>query len=504
MQIVSYLLLAASAVVLAAGPVHWLIGTWTQPGYPAYPVLVAALVAVLFAWSLSSPRSAFSDPQKGRRMALALLLGTLVVRLASQLLAVNVVGAFALAVDVYALGLLAGLGDRRRRVSPGWLATLFLFCLPVEPIFQRSVGYLLQHASAAGACALLGAVTPSVECSGARIVLMGREVLVDLPCSGARLLTTLSMSFALLCALTSPRAGSAFGGLLVTFASAWVANVLRIFVLALGIAFAEPIQVDVMSAPWHELIGLVALAGGLAPLLLWSRFSASAATDFSAGGHASSLLAPLARMERQRTLRRLLMAGAAFGVALGIVQLSPRPVDVSGSVPPPMQPTNLAGYPAAAGPLSAREREYFTRYGGTARRATYGPFGLLLVRTTSPLRHLHAPDACLEGAGHQVRYLTARFAGVPTAVYRSVAPDGRAYQVRVTFVSARGRVATSVSEVVWHWLQAPDEAWTMVQRIAPVELSGGAFERWDASVAQAYDLGHPASELAGTPVKLEI
>jgi hypothetical protein len=167
-----------------------------------------------------------------------------------------------------------------------------------------------------------------------------------------------------------------------------------------------------------------------------------------------------------------------------------------------LQPANLAGYGAAPALLSNQEQGYFTRYGGTAQRTHYGPFTLLLVRTTSPLRHLHAPDVCLAGAGHEVRYLTSRFTNVPTAFYRSVDPDGAAHAVRVSFVSASGQVATSVSEVVWRWLSAPDEAWTMVQRIAPESSAGSAFERWDAAVARAYNLN--AGELSTHRIEEEI
>jgi exosortase/archaeosortase family protein len=494
MKLLIYLLAGAAACVLAAQPIGWLIGTWTGPGYQDYPVLVFVAVVALFLWSITSVRTTYLDDGRGRRLAVGLLLGTFVIRLASQLLAINVIGAFALAIDVYALGLLAGLAERRRRLSPGWLAVLFLFCLPVEPIFQRSVGYLLQQASAAGACQLLGAFFAPLDCAGTRIVLMGREVLVDVPCSGARLLTTLLMLLATLGALIAPRARHAAIGMAVTLFSAWAANTVRISVLAVGLVFAELSGIDVMSAPWHELIGLVSLALGAVPLLIWAHEVYVAPLIPGARQQQLQGVAPDRVSAAHRPGWKLGWAGAALAAAVLLVHIAPQPVDVSAPVAAPAAPANLSGYRATQGALSDQEQRYFTRYGGTAERTFYGPFALLLVRTTSPLRHLHAPEACLEGAGHRVRYLTARRGRVPTAFYRSEDAAGETFDVRVSYVSASGRLATSVSEVVWHWLKRPQEAWTMVQRIAPATSSRIELERWDAAVARAYNLnGQPFS-----------
>jgi exosortase/archaeosortase family protein len=487
-----YLLAGAAATVLAAQPAGWLIGTWTGPGYQDYPLLVFVAVVALFLWSVTSPRDTLNS-ERGRRLAIGLLLGTFLIRLASQLLAVNVIGAFALAIDVYALGLLAGLAGRRRRLSPGWLAVLFLFCLPVEPIFQRSVGYLLQQASAAGACQLLGAFFTPLDCAGTRIVLMGREVLVDVPCSGARLLTNLLMLFSVLGALIAPRARHAAIGMALTLFSAWAANTVRISVLAVGIVFQELSGVDVMSAPWHELIGLMSLALGVAPLLIWAHaiFPRQSPRRSEDPKERQRAVEPRRVGRDYGTSRpgwKLGCVTAALGAAVLLVHLTPQPLDVSAPVAAPSPPASLSGYRATDGALSDQERRYFTRYGGAAQRTFYGPFALLLVHTTSPLRHLHAPETCLEGAGHRVRYLTARFSQVPTAFYRSEDVEGQAFDVRVSYVSASGRVATSVSEVVWHWLKQPREAWTMVQRIAPASISRLELERWDAAVARAYNL----------------
>ena len=162
----------------------------------------------------------------------------------------------------------------------------------------------------------------------------------------------------------------------------------------------------------------------------------------------------------------------------------------------PKLPARIADFRAVPGELSLVERYYFTRYGGGAARASYGPYSLLVVSTSAPLRHLHAPDECLAGAGHKVRYLGMTQQPLPTAVYHSQDPDGNRWRVSVTFVSDRGEIATSVAEAVWRWLQAPGATWSMIQRIAPWQVPVQTLAAWDAAVVRAMDLSVPQTRVA--------
>ena len=146
-------LLFAGAALLAAHPLMWLAGTWTEDAYNPDGVWTALAVLALAAWSFTSEQLPGSEPN--RRHAYALLALSALVRMAGQLLRVNELGALTLSVDVYALGTLAGLHQRRRAVGPFWLALLFAFSLPLERVVQRIAGYALQQVSAAGACGLL-------------------------------------------------------------------------------------------------------------------------------------------------------------------------------------------------------------------------------------------------------------------------------------------------------------------------------------------------------------
>ena len=106
----------------------------------------------------------------------------------------------------------------------------------------------------------------------------------------------------------------------------------------------------------------------------------------------------------------------ALAGALAIVNLPRTPVDVAQRNQAASLPISLAGYAQQpVGAVDPREQAFFTQFGGSAVKGQYGPHGLMLVQTTSPLRHLHTPDDCLRGIGFRVSYLGAQFTPMPTA-----------------------------------------------------------------------------------------
>jgi len=477
--------LGTAAAVLAAGPAAWLVRTWHDPAYDSSGLVVFGVAAGLFLWSVTSP---LKTPD-GRRQtaAFGLLAASALARLASQVLAVNTIGALCLVADVYAVGLLAGLDRRARAVSPGWIAVVFAFSLPLERILQRSVGYMLQEFSAGGACSLLSLSYPDIACIGVRMTVQGADVLVDLPCSGARTLLLGLLGLAAAAALCRPSPGRAALGLAVTLLAAGSANVLRISVLAAGIA--EPSRfggIDVMAAPWHDAIGLGALSLVLAAVVGWAatcRWPGAVAEPPAAPGRPSGF--------RISLWKRLGLSLAALATALVIVSLPRKAVDVTHAAKPVELPLVLDGASRTDQALTTREAAFFTQFGGSAAKAAYGANGLMVTRTSSPLRHLHTPDDCLRGLGFAVDYVGASFAPVPTAVYRAVAPDGRRYRIEVSFVSDRGDVTTNVATAVWLWLQSEAGAWTAVQRITPEDLPAAEQARFSEAVLAALDLTQP-------------
>jgi len=482
-------------LLLALHPLLWLVGTWFDPAYDSYGIWVAALTGGLLLWSATSP---LRTPVSRQRLnGIGLLALTAAVRLLGQWLGINTLGAAALAVDVYAIGLLLELDRRARPLAPGWLAVLFAFALPIERILQRGFGFALQQLSASGACAALKLGAASVQCEGIQLQWREQTVLVDLPCSGTRGLLLLLLLFVTLAVLTRPTLSRALLGALLTLVAATLGNSLRIVGLATGMVHRDLLGgVDVLAEPWHSTMGLMTLTLAALPLLLWARRGGSGAVPVPA-------ISANPRSDLPRLLSIRPLAGLGFlAVCGGIVTLPPQPVDVARPLPAPELPGYIAVYAAQPGMLTDQEQAYFTRYGGGAARAAYGPYGLLVVSTTAPLRHLHAPEECLAGAGHTVRYLGQTPGPIPSAMYHTTDPQGRVWRVTVTYVSERGERTTHVAEAVWRWLQAPGTTWRMIQRIAPWDLPVDAMESFDIAVWRALDL--PSSPLSTHPQPLPV
>jgi exosortase/archaeosortase family protein len=491
--------LAAGALFLAARPARWLFGTWQEQGYDGIGWVAFVLAAALFGWSVSSPiRSGADDGSNSVRMILLLAL-TAVLRLAAQILDINVLGAVLLAADVYALAHLARLPARRRACSPLWLAAVFAFSLPVEPILQRVFGFALQQLSAGVACTMLTPFFDNLACAGVRLTVEGRDVLVDLPCSGAEMVSLVGLIYALICTLRQPRGPGAAAGALACLALALVGNGLRIALLAAGIARPGDLPFHVMDPVPHTLIGL-SLVGlvTLALLVLSHRLPVAGVPDAPArraSGNGSVPVAPRLRGPVGYPIRFLCsLCFLAFALSVGAIQ--PRPVDTSPRVSSPVVPRFAAGFFSEDHPLTPQEVQYFERYGGGAARARFGPFGLLLVSTASPLRHLHDPTICLGALGYRVQLVGTDHRARST-VYVAERPsvDARGkreerYLVRVSYVSSTGQVASSIAEVVWLWLHAPGSRWTMIQRVLPQspDIEPRTAAEWDAAMRRAFNL----------------
>lgn len=470
-------LLAGGMLLLAYEPLRWLAATWADPSYDSKGFYVFAVCAALFCWSVTS--EARNPDPRAQRLAWRLLFGTLAVRAAGQLFAINVIGALALVIDCFALGLLAGLPGRKRSLSPGWLAVLFTFSLPVERILQRTAGFALQSVSAEGACAGLKAFAPDTVCEGLRILMAGKDVLVDLPCSGARMLVLLCIFYSALMAVARPSFRRGMAIIAAAGVSALAANVLRIMLLALGIAYPQHAGVDVMAEPWHSIVGLCCLLLAALPglFLAFGRGEARRKTSFR-------------EIPFKSRATGALPAALFVCFALVAVSLPRKPVDVAAPAAAPHLPVYVGGDYGAPVNLAAREAAYFTSYGGGAAKMRYGDNSIMIVRTSSPLRHLHAPDECLRGMGYSVEYKGLSHAPIPTALYNATGTDGRRWRIAVTFRSDSGLMTTNVSEAVWRWMQNR-ETWQAIQRITPLSLSESAASAWDGAVIAALELKEP-------------
>lgn len=180
-------------------------------------------------------------------------------------------------------------------------------------------------------------------------------------------------------------------------------------------------------------------------------------------------------------------------LAAVIISLPRKPLDVSDTRTALSLPAYLNGEYAQTVELSQKEQNYFTQYGGTALKRRYGDSSVLLIRSNSPLRHLHTPDDCLRGLGFDVQYQGVQYQPLPTAIYLATAKDGSQWRVAVSFYSEQGQFTTNVSEVVWRWLQQPHSTWYALQRITPVYISNSKARQWDNALFAALDLTYQES-----------
>ena len=373
----------------------------------------------------------------------------------------------------------------------GW-RFVFLFVLPLERVIQHTVGFGLQNLSADGACLILGALFDNVSCHGVRILINQKDVLVDLPCSGARTLLLLQLFYVACMTVCRPNISSGLIGFFVTLLSSLCINIFRIVMLAVGIAYPEMVfGLDVMAEPVHSILGLISLALGCLPILFWTRFTDEPATSRGIKTKAEqSTFRPESIGSSCHSFKAMpcLMALGFLVFAAVIVSLPQRPIDVSRpgiKVSLPMIINNHEAIPSA---LLQKERAYFIQYGGAAAKASYGSNGLLLVQTSSPLRHLHSPDECLRGLGFEVQHVGISYETIPTAVYKATTTDGQSYRIAVSFLSDQDHRTSNVSEAVWRWMQNPNSVWSSIQRISPWEQDATQTRKWDLAVLAALDI----------------
>ena len=492
--LISKVIFGIAAVVLAIDPILWLVRTWGDSSYDSSGFIVFCICVGLFLWSVTSDRTAHTV---NLRLPFVLLSVSALTRMVGQVLAVNVIGAITLVLDIYAIGHLAAVGCRKRPISPGWLAICFAFSLPLERIIQRTIGYGLQSVSADGACLVLNSFFDNVRCNGVRILIDHQDVLVDLPCSGARALLLLLLFYSTCMTVCRPGIAKGIAGLGLTIMSGILVNVIRIIVIATGLVYPKLFMgIDVMAAPWHDLLGLIFLSIGCLPVIYWASLA-------NKRQHPPKIISNKKRVGDKPLLRLnpLWQACGFLIIAAVIISLPRKPIDVARPNITVDLPSWIHGNTAIHVPLLPQEKAYFTQYGGAAAKAIYGEHGLLIVKTSAPLRHLHSPDECLRGLGFNVQYKGVSHKTLPTAIYKAIAPDGASYRVAVSFISSEGHTTSNVSEAVWNWMQQPGGMWYALQRISPWNLGDSENNHWDNAIMAAMDISSPSSSIQ--PVKFK-
>ena len=126
--------------------------------------------------------------------------------------------------------------------------------------------------------------------------------------------------------MTLCRPGTAKGilGLILTIISGVLVNVFRIVVMATGLVYPELfMNIDVMEAPWHDLLGLVFLAIGCLPVTYWAYKVYNQKFFQNNAIKRKEIYKPLVK------LNPLLKACVFLILAVTIISLPRKPIDVA-------------------------------------------------------------------------------------------------------------------------------------------------------------------------------
>lgn len=467
--------------ILAIHPVMWLIRSWMNPEYNSQGGWIFLCALSFFLWSVSSP--IVQTKKTSKQFSFILLCFTALIRFIGQILSINTIGTIALSIDIYAIALLLRLDQRKRAFSPLWLSFLFLLSLPLERIIQRVSGYMLQLVSANISQHILGLLYTSVEQSGAYLFINGNEILVDLPCSGARGLIFTLFLYGIVMGFLRPSFLYGVLGFAVVLFSSLLSNTTRISLLSIG--YINPsifFGFDVATSPLHDMIGLLSLAIGMSILFLWCYIMPVTCYPSC---FTNNIIIPPYLFNQQRVR----YTSAAFLIlCVGIINAPEKPVDISSQHMNINAPYHIQGYVGIPQPITAQEKHYYNKYGGSATKTSYGDNSLMILQTTAPLRHLHEPNICLQASGFNVKYAGRRTYAIPSSVYYIKSKTNEEWRIAASYISNQGHVVTNISEVVWYWMQNPGSTWSALHRISPLDEPEETFIQWDIELMTALDI----------------
>lgn len=487
LKLSSTLLIVTAAIILAVHPINWLIESWVDPSYDSQGEIIFLFVVAILGWSLNS--SSHSSNNSNHNKAKIIFVFSTIARFLSQVLSINILGGIALVFDFYAICCFLNIANRKNFASPFWLTALFLFSLPLERVFQRIIGYGMQLISADISGGILSFIFGVVQINGTELIVNGHKILVDMPCSGVKSSLLLLTLMCFLLSIKRLNLKKQIFFISFCFFTAIVCNILRIVFLSSFIAspFLKEL-IDITKEPFHSLVGLFSI--GLGTLIIIKVFHNLKTNKLS---NNLNRIRRIFKSENSRKYPRFYVLNFASSViilcvAIFIINLPKSALDISNTQNYFQLPTYLGNSFAKDIPLKSKEKLYFTQYGGKAEKKAYGKHKLMLIQTTSPLRHLHNPADCLQGLGFAVKYLGYENKLIPTSVFQAEQPNGNNWRVAVTFFSDSGEIVHSVNEAIWHWLKNPNSSWYALQRITPASTNHQEIESWEKQVFRSLDL----------------
>jgi len=421
-------LLCLAAFALALWP-HWRWAAARLADGSDDPLGLAALAVLGVALARFAPRLR-AEPAPAA-LAVAVLLTS----------CATVLGLFAPALVAALLAALAFAAALAAFAPPGTpvlpLAGLATLALPVVSSLQFYAGYPLRVVTAEASRALLGAAGFDATREGSAMLVDGRLVIVDAPCSGVQMVW---MAWFCACAVASWRGlpdrvfakRLAFVGAIV-LAGNIVRNTVLVGLEARAVALA----------PWqHEAIGIAVLAA----------VCAAVAALVASARRPAPRQAIVFRPQSVVVDGALLAALAALLAICALAPLAwPRGAAVAGPEKAPAElPREWNGRalrPLALGRVEAR---FAAQFPGRIERLTDEESVLVWREVRTPTRMLHPATDCYRGLGYRV--VEARLERDPEArLWRCFVAerDGRRVRVCERIEDAKGVAFTDASS--WFW-----------------------------------------------------
>lgn len=334
---------------------------------------------------------------------------------------------------------------------PGVMA-LLLLSLPVVASAQFFLGYPLRMITARLSQGLLMLVGVQTELQGTQLCLGLKQVGVDAPCSGVRMLWAALFVAAMLSAKARISALSTLLLLLSAVVLALLANGVRA-------ALLFPTEAGMINLPhvWHEGVGLAVFALLLGLLMRWQEHLP---TTSAASSPVSS---------HRHSTRHALIALLGLGLVSGAWQLRQPELMPAAQKAVPVWPTHWDDQPLEPLPLNAREEEFARSFPGHLARFRCGGSEIILRQVSRATRALHSSRDCFQAAGYEVQDLGLWTDPQGRTWLRFIAQRlGESLVVWEIVLSKDGKTSADVGAWFWRALFHPDEgpwlATTLVER----------------------------------------
>ncbi len=354
------------------------------------------------------------------------------------------------AVLALACGLLAFLP---RRVAALPVAGLAVLALPLLSSLQFYAGYPLRVLTAEASRWLL---MPGFDVSreGSTLLVDGRLVIVDAPCSGVQMVW-LGYFTACAVALWARRSDRSFAARLPVVGLLVLAgNVVRNSVLVALEGAGRA------SAPWvHDALGLLVLATVCAGI---ARAMGRAMPGEVSASHAGLSMPWLERWLANRFVHRIAHK-ALFGIVMAVCALAAvaqawrAPVSLSAQAFHEW-PSTWDGAPLRPLALSEVEHRFAQRFPGAVARMTDGQAVFVLRHVASPTRMLHPAADCYRALGFRVAQVRLENDAQQRLwrCFSAARKHGETLRVCERIVDADGRAFTDTS--AWYWAAAAGQS----------------------------------------------